>query len=48
MDSRNDEGRAPICPYCGVTALSASPSNVIDPSFVCENPDCEIYGEAVG
>ncbi len=42
-----DTGRAPICPYCGVTALPADPSNVIDTSFVCENPDCEAFGEQV-
>jgi hypothetical protein len=42
-----DVGRAPICTYCGVTALPAEPSNVIDPSFVCENPDCEGFGERV-
>ena len=39
--------RAPICPACGVTALPASPSNVIDPEFVCDNADCEAYGETV-
>ena len=38
-------GRAPICPYCGVTALPADPANVIDTGFVCENPDCEAFGE---
>jgi hypothetical protein len=43
-----DEGRAPICPYCGVTCLPADPSNVIDTDFVCENPDCEAFGERVG
>ena len=32
--------RAPICPYCGVTALPRDPSNVIDTVFICENPDC--------
>ena len=42
-----DEGRAPICPYCGVTALPADPSHVIDVGFVCENPDCEAFGEAI-
>ena len=40
-----EEGRAPICPSCGVTAL---PSEVgADAGFVCENPDCEAYGEVV-
>lgn len=48
MVHRNkDEGRAPICPECGVTALPAAPSNVIDSEFVCENPDYEAYGEPV-
>ena len=41
----DDEGRAPICPTCGVTALPAELSHVIDTRFVCENPDCEAYGE---
>jgi hypothetical protein len=39
--------RAPICPYCGVTALPADPANVIDSRFVCENPDCDSFGELV-
>ena len=39
--------RAPICPQCGVTALPAEPANVLDTAFVCENPDCEAYGEVV-
>jgi len=42
-----DSGRAPICPYCGVTALPAEPSNVIDSGFVCDNADCEAFGERV-
>ena len=41
-----DVDRAPICPYCGVTALPADPTHVIDTRFVCENPDCETFGEA--
>jgi hypothetical protein len=40
-----DDDRAPICPYCGVTTLPADPSNVIDTRFVCENPDCDAFGE---
>ena len=44
LDDTNT-GRAPICPYCGVTALPADPANVIDTGFVCENPDCEAFGE---
>ena len=39
--------RAPICPHCGVTALPAETSNVLEPSFVCENPDCDAFGEKV-
>ena len=35
--------RAPICPDCGVTALPAERGS----GFVCENPDCDAYGEAV-
>ncbi len=42
------DGRAPICPACGVTALPAELANVIDTGFVCENPDCDAYGEPVG
>jgi hypothetical protein len=42
-----DVGRAPICPSCGVTALPAETSNVIDSGFVCENPDCDAFGDAV-
>lgn len=43
-----DVGRAPICPSCGVTALPAELSNVIDSGFVCANPDCEAFGEPIG
>jgi hypothetical protein len=43
-----DIERAPICPSCGVTALPAETSNVIDSGFVCENPDCDAFGDAVG
>ena len=42
-----DEGRAPICPYCGVTTLPAELSHVIDTHFVCDNADCEAYGERI-
>ena len=44
-----DEGvdRAPICAACGVTALPAESAEVLDTTFVCENPDCEAFGEAV-
>ena len=41
-----DVERAPICPSCGVTALPAETSNVIDSGFVCEKSDCEVFGDA--
>jgi hypothetical protein len=43
----SDDSRAPICPFCGVTALPAELSHVIDTEFVCENPDCSSYGEII-
>lgn len=43
----NDVGRAPICPSCGVTALPAETSNVLDSDFVCENADCDAFGNVV-
>lgn len=46
-DDNPDEGRAPICPYCGVTALPAELSNVLDTDFVCDNADCEAYGDTI-
>jgi hypothetical protein len=45
--SMDDEGRAPICPFCGVTALAGDAGHVLDPRFICENPDCEAYGEVI-
>jgi hypothetical protein len=42
-----DIGRAPICPSCGVTALPADSSNVLDAGFVCENPDCDAFGDTI-
>jgi hypothetical protein len=42
-----DVGRAPICPYCGVTALPAETANVIDSVFACDNAECDAYGEVV-
>ena len=47
MRFEDDDDRAPICPACGVTALPAHRSNVIDSHFVCDNEDCEAYGEPV-
>jgi hypothetical protein len=46
-DDDADVDRAPICPVCGVTALPADAAHVIDTRFVCENPDCEAYGDEV-
>lgn len=40
-----DVDRAPICPHCGVTALAADIATVLDAGFVCENPDCEGFGD---
>jgi hypothetical protein len=42
-----EDGRAPICPACGVTALPGELANVLDPQFVCDNADCEAFGETV-
>jgi hypothetical protein len=42
-----DIGRAPICPFCGVTALPAGLAHVIEVGFVCDNADCVAFGEAV-
>ncbi|MEX2621190.1 MAG: hypothetical protein WD250_13335 [Egibacteraceae bacterium] len=37
---------APICPWCGVTALPGASAGV-PAAFVCDNPDCEAFGEPV-
>ncbi|MEX0659994.1 MAG: hypothetical protein WD080_12750 [Egibacteraceae bacterium] len=37
---------APICPSCGVTALPGAAVG-IPAAFVCDNPDCEAFSEAV-
>jgi hypothetical protein len=47
-DERTDVGRAPICPACGVTALPVESYDTIDAVFVCENPDCDAFGDPVG
>ena len=44
-DDDPDEGRAPICPACGVTALPAD--GLLETRFVCENPDCDAFGDEV-
>ena len=41
-----DDGRAPICASCGVTALPMD-GGVGETRFVCENPDCEAFGDEV-
>jgi hypothetical protein len=46
-DDEADAGRAPICPYCGVTALPSELSHVLDTDFVCDNADCDAYGERI-
>jgi hypothetical protein len=46
-ESVRDEGRAPICPHCGVTALPADTANVLDATFVCDNADCDAFGQPV-
>ncbi|MBA2282062.1 MAG: hypothetical protein H0W25_12655 [Acidimicrobiia bacterium] len=38
-----DEQRAPIC-ACGVTALPAESGSG---RFICENPDCDAFGDEV-
>jgi len=43
----DDVDRAPICPACGVTALPAETANVLDSRFICENPDCEAFGDTI-
>lgn len=45
-EAARQERRAPICPGCGVTALPGSAVGV-DADFVCDNPDCEAFGEPV-
>jgi hypothetical protein len=47
LEDSADVGRAPICPYCGVTALPGDLANVIDVHFVCDNADCDAYAEVV-
>jgi hypothetical protein len=42
-----DDGRAPICQYCGVTALPGELSHVLDSRFVCDNDECDAYGEEI-
>lgn len=48
-DGDDGDGGAPICPSCGVTALPAEPvtGDDVRSGFVCENPDCEAFGEPI-
>lgn len=46
-DDGADVGRAPICPECGVTALPGEAPTQTGSGFVCENPDCESFGDEV-
>lgn len=45
-EGARQERRPPICPACGVTAM---PSSVVRATevFVCDNADCEAFGERV-
>ncbi len=38
---------APISPFCGVPALPAGLSYVIDPDVVCDSEDCDAYEDGV-
>lgn len=42
----DEDGRAPICPSCGVTALPMEGDRA-QARFVCEHADCEAFGEEV-
>lgn len=44
----HDTGGAPICPWCGVTALPASAIGRLDATFVCDEADCPGVGRSVG
>lgn len=48
-DSRvtDEPGGAPICPWCGVTALPGSAVGRTDATFVCDEADCPGFGERV-
>lgn len=41
-----DDDRAPICAFCGVTALPMEGGQAVT-RFVCENPDCDAFGDEV-
>lgn len=45
---RGGDLRAPICGFCGVTALPEGTSNLIETVFVCDNEGCDAYREPVG
>lgn len=46
-NARGGLDRAPICPACGVTALPGELAHVADTTFVCDNAECDSYGEVV-
>lgn len=48
-DSRvsHEPGGAPICPWCGVTALPGAAAGRPDVAFVCDEADCPGFGEPV-
>lgn len=45
-DAARREDRAPICGWCGVTALPGAAVGVAA-AFVCDNADCPAAGEPV-
>jgi hypothetical protein len=45
-EGARQERRAPICPWCGVTALPG-PAMGLAAAFGCDNADCEGNGEPV-
>lgn len=45
-DDEADDGDAPICSACGVTALPAA-GNAPSGAFTCANDDCDVFGEVV-
>lgn len=48
MDRTDDVAAdAPICGWCGVTALPGTAVGRHDVAFVCDNADCPGFGEPV-
>ncbi|HXH58366.1 hypothetical protein [Iamia sp.] len=46
-DEQGGLDRAPVCPACGVTALPGELAHVVDTTFVCDNAECDSYGEVI-